>query len=322
MKIGVIGCGNVGFSHLLWLSKQNEVLGFDIDDKVKSAIMTRLGHNSVANSIADLQECESIHICVPTERAQDGSADMSIYEQVIHSLNHSLRARQTTFVVQRSTCPPGTADRYASFLGPNISYGVNPSFLRKSSIQQDTEQPERIAFGGDEPFLKHLEEIYKPIEAPIFKSENRSAVELLKYIENSLDSLLVSFWNEMLEYASQLSINTQDFVQILNKISDRPKFQSVLRVPGKAFGLWCLPKDLSALLSCMEQVGIKAPTLQGALDTNNRLADEVGVNETPASLLWTGTHVQANEFYVLPDGVTQIDNYIKNNAYKRRKVKC
>lgn len=320
MKIAVIGCGNVGFAHLVWMKKRGfNVLGYDVDLGVQKRIAETIGETCVAYDLKSLASCESIHICVPTEPAADGSADMSIYESVIHGLVSVLGNHKQISVIQRSTCPPGSADRYANCFGDNISYGVNPSFLRKSSIMQDTEQPERIAIGGQGLSVIHMKEIYRGVKAPKYVTENRTSVELLKYVENTLDAMLISYWNEILEYAVFLGLETEEVVSLLEKIGEREKFQTVSRVPGKAFGLWCLPKDLRALIINMKEKGVSPNIMEGILHTNVKLEHQMGIGLVPAQALWemSDGHVR-----ILKDGKQQIDEYVKKRHNSIEKNGC
>lgn len=317
MKVAVIGCGNVGFAHLIWMKKRGfDVLGYDINPKVQERITETIGEFCVAYNLKSLSSCDSIHICVPTEPAPDGSADMSIYEGVIHGLVSILDNHRQISVIQRSTCPPGSADRYAKYFGNNISYGVNPSFLRKSSITQDTEHPERVAIGGQGLSVIHMEEIYRNVKAPRYVTENRTSVELLKYVENTLDAMLISYWNEMLEYAVSLGLGAEEVIRLLEKIGDREKFRTVSRVPGKAFGLWCLPKDLRALIVEMKKKNISPNLMEGILDTNVNFEQQMGIGLTPAQALWEMPNGQVQ---VLEEGKQQINAYVeeKHNSIKK-----
>jgi UDPglucose 6-dehydrogenase len=311
MRIGVIGCGKVGFSHLEWLHNSGyAVKGLDCDETVQNRISRTLNPSIVAKKMEDLSACDSLHICVPTEPADDGSADLSIIEEIILEISRLFSDRTNLSVVQRSTCPPGTADRFSCLLGDGISYGVNPSFLRKASIIYDTENPERIAIGGNGLVVEHLDAIYKKVCSPRFYSENRTAVELLKYVENSLDSLLISYWNEIFEYSTLIGLPPSEMVMLLEHIGDRPKFRSVVRVPGKAFGMWCLPKDIEALLACMKDAGVNAATIQGAHETNQRFLEREGYGEKSAKMLWDDC---SNDSKILADGVRQIEEYARKN---------
>lgn len=307
MKIAVVGCGNVGFAHLIWMKKRGfDVLGYDTNPNVQKQIAETIGEACVAYELKDIACSDSIHICVPTEPDTDGSADMSIYEDIIHGLVSVLDNYRSISVIQRSTCPPGSADRYAECFGDNVSYGVNPSFLRKSSIMQDTEHPERVAMGGHGLAVIHMEQIYQGVNAPRYVTKNRTSVELLKYVENTIDAMLISYWNEILEYAVSLGLKTEEVIYLLERIGDREKFQTVSRVPGKAFGLWCLPKDLMALIIDMKEKDVFPYLMEGILNTNVNFEKQIGIGQTPAQALW---EISEGCVHVLQEGEKQINEY-------------
>lgn len=312
MQIGVIGCGNVGYAFLLWLHQRGfSVVGYDTSYEVKNKIKSEIGNNSSAQSIGDLYQCDCIFICVPTEPNNDGSADMGIYESVIDELALLLKDKIGTSVVQRSTCPPGSADVYSQRFSGNISYGVNPSFLRKASIKFDTEHPDRIAIGGTGLVRQHLDIIYKGINSKRYITDSRTSVELLKYIENTIDALLISYWNEILRYAKSINLEPIELIKIIEQIGDREKFQTVSRIPGKAFGLWCLPKDINALVYEMKRKSIKANVLEGVISTNLEFENEIGIGMSPAQSLW---EISDGDFHVLQDGYNQILSYYLNHG--------
>ena len=276
-QVAVVGCGKVGFAFLEWLSSRGwSVLGYDVDPSVQRKIADVIDQSAVARDIAQLRLCTSVHICVPTESGDDGAADLGIMADVVASLAELEQdGSQIRVISQRSTCPPGTADRFASSFH-RASYGVNPSFLRKASIEHDTEFPARIALGGPEPYIRHMLDIYRGVDGPPFIADSRVSVELLKYAENALDAVLISFWNELLIYGCSLGMSPDEFGFLLNGFGERAKFASGMRVPGRTFALWCLPKDLRALV--FEMVAAKLPvnTLEGALETNRTLEEVLG----------------------------------------------
>ncbi len=304
MNIGVIGCGNVGFAFLIWLYKMGfSILGLDTNISVRNRIINEIGIYYCANSIEDLAICDCIFICVPTEPNADGSVDMSIYDSVIRAIKGVSAFEKDVSIIQRSTCPPGTADFYSGFLGSKFSYGVNPSFLRKSTMQYDTEHPERIAYAGDQAARKRLDIIYNEIPAHRFITNDFKSVELLKYVENSLDSLLISFWNEILSYAKEIHLSSTEFFRLIEHISDREKYCTVSRIPGMAFGLSCLPKDLMALIIEMRKTGIQANVLEGAWITNQKMKQIIGESTVPAQDLW---RLNDGKFVLLENGKKQI----------------
>lgn len=169
---------------------------------------------------------------------------------------------------------------------------VNPSFLRKASIERDTEFPARIALGGPELYIRHMLDIYRGVDGSPFVTDSRVCVELLKYAENALDAVLISLWNEFLTYNYSLGMSPDEFAFLLDCFGERAKFASGMRVPGRAFALWCLPKDLRALIFEMVSAKLPANTLEGALETNYALEEILGVGSSPSIELFDESRQQ------------------------------
>ena len=177
-------------------------------------------------------------------------------------------------LVQRSTCPPGTAEYFSNKLN-KTEYAVNPSFLRKATAWEDCIRPEKICCGGSNKSLQLLDKIYKPFNIKIFTSSDTKVIELLKYIENITDATLISLWNEFLNISDTLKIERKDFIQLFNDISERPKFATTLRVPGQSFSGWCLPKDTLAISTLFPEANVIKATLQ----TNKEIYTNYGDND-------------------------------------------
>ncbi|MCX6829429.1 MAG: hypothetical protein NT002_09145 [candidate division Zixibacteria bacterium] len=290
MKIGVIGCGCVGFNTLKAFSmKGHECLGYDIDEKIEKRIAEELGEAHIAHCMDDLRNCTLIFACVPTEQLDEtGACNVIILQDIVEQVSHleELRDYKCEVFVQRSTCPPGTAKSMKKLLR-RTEYAVNPSFLRKNMQWIDTIKPERISYAGSEYAISLLDKVYEPFEcSAIYKSENMEVVELLKYCENVVDAVLISLWNELLMTSDCLGISRDDFTSMIDAFTARPKFASSLRIPSKAFGLWCLPKDVAAFIHMINQYNGLHFVLQGAKETNDFMAAHNGVNELPASDLY------------------------------------
>ncbi len=309
-RIGVVGCGTVGLSYLSWLRERGfDVRGYDSNPSVRRRVRAQSGPEVVASALEELAHCDAIEICVPTDPQPDGAADVSLVQTVVEDIaklyRHSPNIR-CKFVSQRSTCPPGTADILAARLPQAIAYGVHPSFLRKGTVEADTRAPERIAYAGPDAYTDYLRLLYKGVAGPRFESRSRTAVELLKYIENALDAVLLSFWNEMLLLGGDLGLAAPEFQEILARLPDRVKFASSVRAPGKAFGLWCLPKDLAAILHEFIARDLPAGTLAGALETNRFASELLGVGEESSTVLIS--HDDRYRSLLTPEGRAQLEN--------------
>jgi UDP-glucose 6-dehydrogenase len=196
----------------------------------------RFGAAATLPTLDRLSGFDVVFLCVPTEPIDGtGAADLSIIEGLVENFAGLERHPwwRPPVLVQRSTCPPGTAA---------TAYAVNPSFLAKSTQWLDSDCPSRIAYAGPSGARALLARLYSGFPgSPCFASDSYEAVELLKYIENSIDAVLISLWNEFLCLADALGVSRSDFLEVLRATPDRDRFATTVRVPGGAFGLGCDP---------------------------------------------------------------------------------
>ena len=131
MNIGVVGVGVVGGACKF---------GFEL-----------LGHNVLVHDIAlettidDVLDTEAVFICVPTPRADDGSCDVSIVEQVIADL----KTRDYKGILAiKSTVVPGTTERLREETGLNVCFV--PEFLRERCAITDFTENHDVCIIGCE----------------------------------------------------------------------------------------------------------------------------------------------------------------------------
>ncbi len=285
MKVAVLGCGNVGFNTLRAFSTRGyQVYGYDPLPQMRERVAETFGSDASLTDLTDVATVDAVFMCVPTDPLPlSGAADLTIIRSLVRELSliESSSEWSVSVVVQRSTCPPGTAAQLAASFKRTL-FAVNPSFLSKETQWEDSNNPPRIAYGGPEQATKILDRLYEEFPgSPRYVSSSFEAVELLKYVENTIDTVLISLWNEYLAYADAIGLDRAYFVELCSAIIERDRFATTLRVPGGAFGKWCLPKDLKALLQSFEQHGVDAQVLEGADATNDSVAATVGENPVP-----------------------------------------
>lgn len=285
MIVGVVGCGNVGYNTLRAFKQHRfGVRGYDIDTAAVNRVNQGIGPHVASDQIETLDECDVVFICVPTDPTESGKANLDIYNEVVKIMAAREVAVSVNWkaVVQRSTCPPGTALKMSAKFSRS-GYIVNPSFLRKATAWEDTIRPERIAIGGQPEVRKALEHLYANFPGSRYLADDFRPVELLKYMENAIDAVLISLSNEFLSIADKVGMSRLDFIEMLGAISDRPKFATTVRVGGQAFGMWCLPKDLAAIAAEFPEI---TQTMQAALRTNLVVSSEFGENKIPGTSLY------------------------------------
>ena len=116
MKIGIIGGGFVGTATASFVDKE-DLLIYDIDPNKcnpKGLLLKEL-----------VSQTELIFICVPTPMNKDGSCCTKIVENVVQDLKEAGCNFDESFVVIRSTVPPGTSRRLNCYFMPEFLTEAN-----------------------------------------------------------------------------------------------------------------------------------------------------------------------------------------------------
>ena len=157
---------------------------------------------------------------------------------------------------------------------------MNPEFLTEISdtwskdmgTKKDFFTEDRIVIGEyDKRSGDVLEELYKPLNKPIFRTDLKTA-ELIKYASNCMLATKISYWNETSLICKELSIDSQTVVDV---VSIDPRIGKYGTVHGKAFGGKCLPKDLKAFISFAEKYR-ETKTLKAVDGANEEIKRSTG----------------------------------------------
>jgi GDP-mannose 6-dehydrogenase len=219
-----------------------------------------------------------VWICVGTPSGPDGKVELSSVDSVITQIGQALRDSQDRpLIVLRSTCPPGTtSERVIPLLektsgltvGKDIDIVFHPEFLRESTAVKDFDNPSKIVVGEARPGAADLLlSVYEKYDAPRFRLE-LSEAEMVKYCDNLLHALKITFANEVAAVAKSIGVDARRVAEVYcadTKLNISPAYLS----PGFAFGGSCLPKDLRAILKFASLKSLRLPMLQAVLESND-----------------------------------------------------
>lgn len=300
MKIIVYGLGYVGTVTAACLLKQgHRVVGIDVDpakseafasgrspvgetgvDELLRAARTNGRILDTASVVDHVCDTDVVLVCVGTPLGTDGTPDLSHVLAVTAECGAALKRRPShappVTVAYRSTMLPGSMEetvvpaltRSAGAPGERYEIAYNPEFLREGTAIDDFFAPPRIVIGEQVPgSAQRLGQMYSGIEAPIFKVPLVVA-EMIKYADNSFHALKVAFTNELARLAHALAIPAQSVAEVFladTKLNVSPAY---LR-PGGAFGGSCLPKDVRALTTYLNENEIRAPLIESILSSND-----------------------------------------------------
>lgn len=291
MDIAIIGTGYVGLVTGVCLSEiGHNVTCIEIDEqKVKSL---RLGNSPIYEPGLDelmvkniqkerlnftishkegLANKQIIYIAVGTPQEADGSANLKFIEQAAKDIAQNIT--NDVIVVTKSTVPVGTNKHIKDLVLNNLTADFkiqvvsNPEFLREGSAINDTFHGDRIIIGHDNEQAAHiLEEVYKPLNIPVFKTDIYSA-EMIKYASNTFLATKISFINEIANICDKVGANIEDVTKGM-KLDKRigPHFLNA----GIGYGGSCFPKDNSALVKIAENAQCNLEIIKSTIKVNER----------------------------------------------------
>ena len=284
-RISIIGSGWVGtligkgFAEL-----GNEIIFYDIVDKALPNFTKDINY-AIENS-------DISFICVPTPTNEDGEIDLSYIKDAAKNIGTILAEKDNYHViVVKSTVVPGTTEKvvipilekYTGKKAGEFGICMNPEFLTEISgtwsTDEDTKKDffteDRIVIGEyDKKSGDVLEEIYEPLNKPIFRTDLRTA-EMIKYASNCMLAAKISYWNEIFLICKELGIDSRAIADVVGL---DPRIGKYGTLHGKAFGGKCLPKDLKAFVAFAEEYH-KAKLLKVVDDINEEMKEKYGVRE-------------------------------------------
>ena len=291
MKIAIIGTGYVGLvagacfsdtgSHVVCVDvdeakldclRRGEVPFFEpnLADMVKRNWPKRLDFSSdLAQSI---RGCDAVFIAVGTPPNEDGSADLSHVLGVARDV--SRLAVHDLVLVLKSTVPVGTNERVCEVVKEHAKFKIpvvsNPEFLKEGDALNDFLKPDRVVVGtdDDEAFA-----IIKRLYDPFVRRQNRiirmspKSAEIVKYASNALLATKISFINEI---ACLCEAAGADVEHVRQGVGADARLGFSFLFPGLGFGGSCFPKDLRALVSTGERLGVRCQVSEAAIRANER----------------------------------------------------
>jgi UDPglucose 6-dehydrogenase len=283
-KISIIGSGWVGTAIGKGFTGMGyEVIFYDVVDKDLPNFTMDINY-AIENS-------DTSFICVPTPTTRTG-IDLSYIKEATKNIGKAL-ANKISYhlVVVKSTVVPKTTEKVVNPLLEQYSekkageFGIcmNPEFLTEiesswtaeNGYRKDFFTEDRIVIGEyDKKSGDGLEEIYEPLNKPIFRTDLKTA-EMIKYASNCMLATKISYWNEIFLICKELDIDSQTIADIVGL---DPRIGKYGTIHGKAFGGKCLPKDLKAFVSFAEEYH-KTELLKAVDDTNEEMKKKYGVRE-------------------------------------------
>jgi len=191
---------------------------------------------------------------------EDGSCNISIIEAVCEQINNV--ATEEKIVVIKSTVVPGSTEKLAKKY-PDHIFVFNPEFLTEAHFIDDFLNQDRIILGYTSTrSIGELHQLYYDFTqtqlepAKIIEVSSRVA-EFVKYTANTFLATKIIFFNEIYQICEKSNVNYDDVIDLV--LLDKRIGKSHYKVPCEddfGFSKSCFPKDLNALISYANEIGV------------------------------------------------------------------
>ena len=290
MKIGVIGTGYQGLVTGTCLAENgHQVLCMDRDREriarlnraelpihepgleelvIRNMEEERLRFTDSLDAVTD--ECLMIFLCVGAPVDQAGRVDTSRVLEVSRAIAGHTPAYR--ILVNKTTCPPGTADRIEAVFRETAAHPVdvvvNPDFMKEGSAVDDFLRPDRVVVGsGDVRIIEMLRELYRPFlrTGKPFLAMSRRDAEMVKYANNLMLAARISVMNQLADLCEALDC---DIDQVREAVGADTRIGPMFLFPGLGFGGMGLPRDVATCAGLARERGIPAGLMESILEVN------------------------------------------------------
>ncbi|MBN8204246.1 UDP-glucose dehydrogenase family protein [Bacillus sp. NTK034] len=224
-----------------------------------------------ANPKIAYKDADIIFIAVGTPENHDGTANLDYIHAAAYAIGTCIE--NEVIICTKSTVPVGTNEKIKEIIQSvnpppfKVEVVSNPEFLREGSAILDFFNGDRIILGTESSraALK-LEEIYLPLNIPIYKTDTRSA-EMIKYASNAFLAAKISFINEIAAICEKVGANIED---VAYGIGQDKRIGPHFLQAGLGYGGSCFPKDTKALVQLAGNIQHQFELLESVIKVNNR----------------------------------------------------
>lgn len=246
MKIGIVGIGHVGGI------MQQLFPDACIYDEPKGI-----------GSKDEINECELAFVCVPTPQKADGKCDTSMVDYVIGWI-------ESDTIVVRSTVPVGYTENMVKKTGKHIVF--QPEYYGETVAHPFSNPQNRswITLGGRRNFYSPVIRAYEQVFTSEiqFKLVDSNTAELAKYMENSFLALKVTFCNEFYDLANAVGVDYSELRETWLMDPRIGRSHTFVYSDNRGFGGSCLPKDIAAIISQGDELGVNTDLLKAVVKRN------------------------------------------------------
>jgi len=313
MKVTIIGTGYVGLvSGVCLSSKGHKVTCVDIKEDIVNNLNKGKIHiyekglqslltqslnkklfSATTNITQSLDNSDLVILAVGTP-SNNGEIDLSQIKSASKEIGEYIKtSKKFISVVVKSTVVPPTTSTFIKNILETTSgkklgefgLGMNPEFLREGEAVEDFMYPDRIVIGYEDEITKNLlTELYSPWDCSKIYTNTRTA-EMIKYVNNTMLASIISINNELANLS--FKVGEIDYMDVIEGVIQDKRWTSIFKntsitpqiktyfTPGAGFGGSCFPKDVQAIRTQGNKLGLNMPITNAVLNLNSTQPDQV-----------------------------------------------
>ncbi len=328
-KVAIIGLGYVGLPLARLFATKYAVVGFDINKKRVSELMTGTddtlevsdevlqavlvdkpsNENGLfcSTSIEDIKDCNYFIVTVPTPVDKNNRPVLTPLIKASETVGSVLK--QNDIVIYESTVYPGATEETCipvlektSGLVFNQDFfaGYSPERINPGDKEHTVEKILKVTSGSTPEIGKKVDDLYKSvITAGTHLAPTIKVAEAAKVIENSQRDINIAFVNELAKIFSLMDINTHDVLEAAST-----KWNFLPFKPGLVGG-HCIGVDPYYLAQKAQEYGYHPEIILAGRRMNDSMGDYVA-SEVIKLMIEKDIRVKDAEILVL--GITFKEN--------------
>ncbi len=319
-KIAVVGLGYVGLPVAVAFGKQQQVIGFDINeqrinelvdgfDRTNEVLDEDLKKSDIrfTNQIEDLSEADFIIVAVPTPINKNNQPDLTPLIKASETVGKALT--KDTIVVYESTVYPGATEedcvpvleKFSNLKnGEDFFVGYSPERINPGDKVHTFETITKVVSGQTPEVLDIVAEVYSlVVKAGVHKASSIKVAEAAKVIENTQRDVNIALMNEIAIIFDKVGIDTNEVLEASGTKWNFLKFK-----PGLVGG-HCIGVDPYYLTHKAQELGHHPEVILAGRRINDNMSKHVAANVIK-ELLKKGIEVQGMTINLL--GLTFKEN--------------
>lgn len=319
-KIAIVGLGYVGLPVAVTFGKQQEVVGFDINetrinelksgyDRTNEVTDNDLKESNIlfTNQPEVLSKVDFIIVAVPTPINKNNQPDLTPLIKASETVGKALT--KDTIVVYESTVYPGATEedcvpvleKFSGLTsGKDFFVGYSPERINPGDKVHTFETITKVVSGQTPEVLDVVAEVYSmAIKAGVHKASSIKVAEAAKVIENTQRDVNIALMNEIAIIFDKVGIDTTEVLE-----ASSTKWNFLNFKPGLVGG-HCIGVDPYYLTYKAQELGHHPEVILAGRRINDNMAKHVAANIIK-ELLKKGIEVQGMTINLL--GLTFKEN--------------